>query len=291
MSRRPLSLTDDLLECSCRSLLGRLPRFTAEQTLLVTASLTAAFAALQMVAATLSHSLSLLGDSGDMAVDAFTYALAYFVERERASDGQLTGRLVLLENATIALSGLTLVVGSVLLLIDAASRLKGAGREDAENEVNADYILGFALVNLAIDGVQVTLFLRGSARDQGRDPLVSESAQASSPLQNHSIDLFEPSDAGLVQPASENLNVCSAFIHVGADTLRTVSELASAALIKGLGWDALEVDAKTSVFVNVTVLASGLVILRSLCAKCWAQASTTSPGLLEMHGEPAVPAE
>lgn len=87
----------------CQCLTNRIPDVTAERILLITAVLTAIFAALQMVGAICSHSLSLLGDSGDMAIDALTYALAYIVERKRSRCGKLSWRLQLLENFVIML--------------------------------------------------------------------------------------------------------------------------------------------------------------------------------------------
>ena len=74
--------------CQCEQL-------STEATLLWTAFLNGVFAISQGVASFLSHSLSLLGDSGDMAVDTLTYLLAYYIERQKARSPR---RLSLIHN-------------------------------------------------------------------------------------------------------------------------------------------------------------------------------------------------
>merc|ERR1711990_1220091 len=66
----------------------------------------------------------------------------------------------------------------------------------------------------------------------------------------------------------DDLNLKSAFAHVGADTLRTISELVAAFIIEVLGADAVATDAATSILINITILASGLYILLSLLQRC-----------------------
>jgi len=274
-----------------------------------------------MIAALSSRSLSLLGDSGDMIVDALTYALAYIVEMKRSQHGHLPRRFQMLENCVISLSGLSLVVGSLALLSSAGQRLDSHADGQIHQPVDANSIAGCATVNLILDVAQCALFLRRFSDKQARDVAsidlnrhdrqardstgvdlpssvllldASETqssnnsktsskfdgeAYASQPsailvLELTEVQLQSHADAPadmpveIVPESEDDLNFSSAFTHVGADTLRTVSELVAVFFIKVLDFDAMVTDATTSVLINITICASGLYILWSLLKRC-----------------------
>ena len=281
--------------CRCKQL-------STEATLLWTALLNGVFAISQGVASFLSHSLSLLGDSGDMAVDTLTYLLAYYIERQKArSPGRrLSRRLQISELVVAFISGLTLVVASVVILIDALKRLatppptSGPAEVggDEPQEVNGAVILGFSSFNLAVDIAQILLFFcrrrhgagDAAGEDEMRELCGADGAdgggggeEADEEVGLRGADALSAGPAGQEdatasqarQRKTTDINFWAAFTHVAADTLRTMSEIVAALLIEAFHFDSIQTDARTAIVINVTILASGLFICANVVTRSW----------------------
>eukprot|EP00038_Savillea_parva_P010304 m.189378 g.189378 ORF g.189378 m.189378 type:complete len:396 (+) comp17715_c0_seq1:515-1702(+) len=155
-----------------------------------------AFAVAELAAAILANSESLLGDSMTMMVDGVTYAVNIWAEK--AKEGKSEVERIRIDTIAPAFSLLALVAVTIYITVDAVQRLDD--NDPDSNEANAEVMWAFALVNLVLDFVNIAMFFIGKHHD-GR-------YYASCHLCN-----------------SLDLNMMSAFAHVGADTLRSVAVL------------------------------------------------------------------
>jgi len=189
------------------------------------------FTVSQGVAAILSNSVSLQGDSADMAVDTVTYGLNYWVESNKKTETKDTKqKMACIESFVVAVSAFALLIFTCLLFVEAGERLRD-GKD--EYEVEAIVVFIFSSMNLAMNVVQATMFVQAFLRKEER----SETA---------------------------NVNLLSAAAHVFADTLRTISEMVSSSLAVWAGLDPVLTDAWASLIVNTLVLASAAGLLYSL---------------------------
>ena len=91
-----------------------------------------------------------------------------------------------------------------------------------------------------------------------------------------------------------NINVGASLAHVGADTMRTFSELTAAFVIQVFETDSVRTDAIAAIVINATIFLSGLYICyevavrarllwrlsRPPCEKCPGTAPSPPPGAL-----------
>lgn len=211
-------------------------RFTPKQALLVTLITNAIFTVSQFVGAILANSLALYGDSVDMAIDTATYALNWYVERERDRKGG-ERRFDRLEISVSLVSAVTLLVATGLLFWGGAHRL----RDPTSQTERPAIVLMFSGVNLIIDIAQGWMFVSQYRRYR-------------------QLKRSRPD-------APANFNLASAAVHVLADTMRTVSEMVAAQLSMLGGFDPVVTDAWCSYVVNVIVMMSGLALCGSVLRK------------------------
>lgn len=220
--------------------------------LLVTTTLFSGFAVAEVFGAIAGNSLSLLGDAMSMVVDAVTYLFNMLAERQKAK-GVTERRRLQLEVFVPLFSVVALLATSVYIIVGAAATI-AAPPSDGGN-TNEAMMLGFSITNLIIDIVCVTCFAQASKlfgfrtheqpqTDDGRETDVRERERA-------------------------NTNLCSAYTHVLADTLRSVAVLVAAAIsLKDKSINSSVADAWAAVVVSVIIFASVVPLVQALVHKC-----------------------
>jgi Co/Zn/Cd efflux system component len=225
--------------------------------LVVVSILFGGFALSEGAAAMLAHSLSLAGDAASMGVDTMTYLLNSVAERYKARGASARERLQL-ELYIPLVSALALLCASGMIVSQALSTLRAP---PAVSSAHSGVMLIFSSVNLIIDAVAVVFF----RRVQQLEAAVHRAAlgDAAAPLlpDQGAAPLLPNGDADLWRG---NFNLCSAFTHVLADTLRSISVLVAALAARAGKVDADVADAWAGLSVSVIIVISLLPLLRAL---------------------------
>ncbi|GBG33711.1 Metal tolerance protein 1 [Hondaea fermentalgiana] len=216
------------------------------------AALFGGFAILQLIAALASQSLALLSDAASMLVDTMSYGLNLYAEQRKRKQRLSALDLVRLEVFVPLFSAacLTFILIAVCwaALADLAQPQSPGGKT-----VREGWPLIFASANLAIDLVCTWRFLR---RAQG-NPL--EFVMSSSTSQGRSW---------IEDSSPRNVNMCSAWTHIIADTLRSITVLC-ASLLAGLhpNWNSNRVDSFAALVVSAIIFMVTIPLLVSAWRK------------------------
>ena len=143
-----------------------------------------------------------------------------------------------------ALLGVTAYITS-----DAVEVIKSNGAED---DVNVDFLYGFASANFVIDVVSTFLFY---VRRKDVFLLSKSGKNISENDAEISLgsELIDP--GGDMAPSSEkNLNMISAFTHVGADTLRTCAVFIAAVVSDATSTSGSLCDAWAAIVVSISIV-------------------------------------
>jgi Co/Zn/Cd efflux system component len=224
--------------------------------LVAVAILFGGFALSEAVAAKLAHSLSLAGDAASMGVDTVTYLLNSVAERYKARGASARERLQL-ELYIPLVSALALLCASGMIVSQALSTLRAP---PAVSGAHSGIMLILSSVNLVIDAVAVVFFCR--VRKHQLKAAVDQEGDAAAPLlpDQGATPLLPSADP----PLMGNVNVCSAFTHVLADTLRSISVLVAALATCAGKVDADVADAWAGLSVSVIILISLLPLLQGV---------------------------
>jgi Co/Zn/Cd efflux system component len=194
------------------------------------------FAIAQMIAANIANSLTMFSDSGSMLVDSVSYAISLWMERYKVKYGKQKSKLC--EVYVSILSVLLLVIVTIVAVVDASKRL--CCYDDMNDKVDGRIVFGFSLANLFVD-----FFMCGNFCYQlrhRRRKTISESIQ------------YE---------TKEELNMVAAFVHLFADTLRTITGLVAGSLESYAKTfrDTIIIDSiATYVVCSAILLAAGFVL-------------------------------
>ena len=261
------------------------------------------FMALEAVFAIIAGSQSMLEDAEAMSVDAITYLFNLYAEKVKNKPYSLE-ELELPENVRLyrrelkkhylelippLISVTTLIIVTIFAIRDAVDSLlpididaEGAGEED---DVNVNIMLIFSGLNLLLDFVNVFFFAKAGqaigfstladdddAKRNGNvelEPLVEDGSRefefsqgGTRPRRTSMSERFEIMHGGLLT----NLNMCSAWTHVCADTLRSTAVLI-AAFLAFLFPDMLSgatADSSAALVVSLIILVSLIPLLRGL---------------------------
>ena len=237
----------------------------------------------QVVGATFANSLAMFSDTSTMFVDSVTYLVSLVAEHQRARCGPRGAQAA--ELGASAFSVIALFAVTVFVAHDAVERVYGG---EEEEDVDPAIMLGFTIVNLFVDIFMcapfVKLLRRRPGRRSGQSSALVESTivlsdapqsepQASDP---QSRVVVVPQDGersprdepaagndgggGLDLDASKELNLFSAFAHVFADTLRTLTVLTCALLVWVAGVPPETADAVGALIVSGIVLVITLYL-------------------------------
>ena len=169
-----------------------------------------------------------------MLLDSITYALNYWLEIQKEKKIRSKNRLQWIEIYVSGLSMIVLLVVSIVFLILAIQRIANAAH--SEKEVEATFVLVFSAINLVFDFISLGLFIRE------RRSLVD---------QNNSM----------------NVNFFSAFLHIVADFLRTISELAASLFVIAFDTDSELTDAYCAIVVEFFIIAPALYVIFELVSR------------------------
>lgn len=202
------------------------------------------FAIAEIIFALAGNSLSLLGDACCMLVDTLTYGMNIIAERMKGKGVSRKTRLQL-EFFIPVVSVLGLLATSTYILVEAIKVVQdGDVVEDDTNDVT---MLIFACVNMLIDFVSVFIFVRIKGF-LGFETVEKETEDN------------EITDA--------NTNMCSAYTHVLADTLRSIAVIVTASVSMSIeSVNGTISDAWAAIGVSIIIFFSIIPLCRGLKQK------------------------
>ena len=208
------------------------------KTFFVSLVMTSTITSAQVAGALIANSTALLADCASMAVDAITYAFNLLAECKQEPDERKSRR-----NALIAsgFSFFALILISIIFLIQGISDLEAHTWDDdsdsnstsgssSNGDVNPYIVFGFAVGGLVFDLVSLIPYMLYGC------PCIKK-------------------NKGLDEAAtSEEANLCSAFMHISADLLRSFTTLTESILIWAYGINGDQADAYATVIVLATII-------------------------------------
>jgi len=211
------------------------------------------FALSELSAALIVHSLALLADALTMIVDSMTYLLNMVAERKKKS-GASDYTVLKMEFYIPLISVVTLLGVSVFTLNEAVNTIRDSDDTSGTNEFKDTTVLVFASVNLAIDIMSMFFFARVNKL--------------------FGYDTTDSSDYSEIQSTPRsNTNMCSAYTHVIADTLRSIAVMIAALLsLENESVNSEVADASGACVVSVLIFLSVLPLVKGLFQK-WIQLS------------------
>lgn len=244
------------------------PRASNKTLLCSTAAVFFIFVVAELIGAKISKSLSLFGDALAMSVDVATYIGNWYAEviKDRYLVQSYCTKLTV-KVAIPAAAVLTLLAVTLDMFTDAVIVLMSPPETD---NVKVSFMYFFSILNFFVDAICVALFyIRGGEvfleKQVEAFPEISlDTSEHEKEEFGHLDDVFDNDifsnrkfngANGGGQPPVRNLNMISAFTHVGGDTLRTVSVLIAAMISTIGGINADVCDAWAAIAVSVTIIA------------------------------------
>lgn len=274
------------------------------------------FVMFQTVFALMANSQAMLADSEAMAIDALTYAFNACAERfktrpisepeSRLAPQVLSHkrelRRLYLELIPPLISVSALVTITILTLDEASTSLFHPDEADDNDEVvSITIMLIFSAANLLLDLVNVTCFARADSafglnimsheneiiRDQLHSPQIQRGEETAGLLQSSSTatrhsygsdGLLRSTDVNN-EGSPVNLNMCSAWTHVCADTLRSLTVLIVAFIATIFpSIDGGKADSVAAIIVSFVILGSLVPLLQGL--------TITAMRIVSLHRKP-----
>lgn len=241
------------------------------------------FAIVQFIFAFIAESQAMIGDSVAMIVDAITYLINFCAERTKNQFESESEQLVKetsesliiqrqrkqrkltlkLEIIPPLISVTTLIIVTIIvtrkaILVLLSETGSNAINASLQQQPNVDIMLGFSAANLLLDFVNVFCFAK-SKHLLGYDTNVEYDTginnEETNTLQKHS------------HHQHANLNMCSAYTHVFADTLRSIAVIIASLLSilnpkvrKNVADSSAAIVVSAIIFFTLIPLFRGLVI-------------------------------
>lgn len=254
------------------------------------------FTLVQSIVAFIAESQAMMGDSAAMFVDCLTYGFNLYAEREkkeaemreeeskygieRSDSGDEDERVILEKHLNLrrrhlhlelfppVISVSILIVVTVLVLKSSIESLilDASRSQDEQGEPNLEIMMAFCIINVFVDGMNVFCFAR--AKHLAGYNTESEGNQTDYNTVEGRLSLSaseEDDDDDDVEDTRVNLNMCSAYTHVFADSLRTIAVLVTtitAELVDGLTPEVA--DSSAAVFVSIVILLSLLPLVKGI---------------------------
>ena len=185
---------------------------------------------------------------------------------------------IVLEVIIPAFSVLCLLAVTIWITSDAVNVIKQKG---ANNYVNVFFLFAYTIANAVVDLVSNYMFYKRRSsvfygnivnKDSSSN---SSSVSTDSTIDNDDIDIdIDTDNEG--QPISKssgghslNMNMVSAFTHVGSDTLRTTSVFIAAMVASTTGVRGSLCDAWAAVAVTVTIVAFVIPLCTEISKKAY----------------------
>eukprot|EP00980_Cylindrotheca_fusiformis_P029100 scaffold22717_cov211-Cylindrotheca_fusiformis.AAC.1 len=243
----------------------------------------------EAVFAVIAGSQAMLEDAEAMSVDALTYLFNLLAERVKnrpyteyekslapeVLDYRRERLRLYLELIPPLISVVTLIVVTAFATSDALESL--ADPESEGEVVNVNLMILFSAGNMVLDIVNVCCFAKANQAfglsTVKREPL-SHSARSAQKMEmeglltkenGHSIRTPSGDSRDLEEETGINLNMCSAWTHIMADTLRSTAVLIAACIsffVESVS--GATADSMATLVVSVIILVSLLPLLRGL---------------------------
>jgi Co/Zn/Cd efflux system component len=144
-----------------------------------------------------------------------------------------------------ALLGVTAYITS-----DAVEVIKSHGVED---DVNVDFLYGFASANFVVDIISTFLFYV-----RRKDVFLLSKSGSSKNLSENDAEINIGGEVvdpgGDMGPSEKNLNMISAFTHVGGDTMRTCAVFIAAVVSDATSTSGSLCDAWAAIVVSISIV-------------------------------------
>lgn len=228
----------------------------------------------EVIGAIAGHSWSLLGDAAAMSVDVISYFTNMVAERIKSGGGQITPRMQMVLEVYIPLFSVTLLIAvTIYVTIGAIGDIVSP---PADDDVDIFFLWLFSSLNAVVDIVSGYMFYA-----KGKDVFYEgvgaiedgNGSDTNNPNSKHAM-FNEDSDADVVGTApdivpahsddTKNLNMISAFTHVGGDTMRTISVFVAAAVATAGSIPGYLCDAWAAVFVSITIVLMVIPLLMEI---------------------------
>ena len=185
-----------------------------------------------------AHSNALLVDCASMLVDTLTYVGNLWAAcragadddddgGEKARDGGEKAR------DTLAMSCVSIVVLYAITAWGLFGAVSALLRRDAADSLDGDVVLAFGVFGVVFDGAALFAFRYWGDDDEPPSTPSDESLETGVMLQNQnsesesdSDDEDDAPDVAAVGRSADEMNMCSAYSHVIADVIRSVTSIA-----------------------------------------------------------------
>jgi len=212
-------------------------------TLLLTTVLFGIITVAQLFCAIISKSLALFGDSISMLVDVITYLSNLYAELSTASAYEKKRNQLVAAGFSLAI----LMILSFWVIYSATARLV-KDIEEGQEVVDPDIVLVFAIIGIMFDILSCTAFWKLSRQTVRGDAVIHDPNSVPT----------EPSSGG----SGSQINMISALLHVLSDSIRSLTTLMEAILIKWFGTNGEITDAVAGLIMFSIIVAGGIGALK-----------------------------
>ena len=232
------------------------------------------FVIAEIIGALASGALSLLGDGAAMAVDFMTYLANIYAEHIRTHHGFISNRAKWLFKVIIPTFALFSLLAVTSWIASDAIVILFYPSVETSDDLDVSFLWGFSSANMVVDAICTVAFsLRGRAVfyqeledalftsgkthlevgevDHTHIQKVNDVETTNGNIKTDSVVLETMDDADSVNTTIKevNLNMLSAFTHISADTLRTITVFIAAAVSTSTGIRPDIVDAYAAIVV------------------------------------------
>jgi len=211
-------------------------------TLLVTTVLFGLITVAQLLGAIISRSIALFGDSVSMLVDVITYLSNLYAELSAASAYDKKRNQLIASGFSLAV----LMILSFAVIYSSVDRLV-KDIEGNKEVVDPDIVLVFAIIGIVFDIASCSAFWKLS---RGTVTGKKEPQDSCLPAEVSSAD------------SGSQINMISALLHVLSDSIRSLTTLLEAILIKYFGTNGEITDACAGIIMFSLILVGGIGAVR-----------------------------
>ena len=198
--------------------------------------------------ALLARSNTLLVDCASMLVDSATYAGNLWAVCRETNDPEDAAR------GALVTSGLSILVLAAITAWGLSGAVQDLRRRHPPDRVNAEIVLILGIFGLVFDAATLLAFRAWGGTDEDEEEGIEL------------VGTGEEHDFEDIERTAEDMNMCSAFSHVAADTIRSVTSVSLGLLImlrpdlNGAKWDAY-----ATLIVTATVLLGSVHLAVDWC--------------------------
>ena len=198
--------------------------------------------------ALLARSNTLLVDCASMLVDSATYAGNLWAVCRETNDPEDAAR------GALVTSGLSILVLAAITAWGLSGAVQDLRRRHPPDRVNAEIVLILGIFGLVFDAATLLAFRAWGGTEDDEEAGIEL------------VGTGEENDFEDIEKTADDMNMCSAFSHVAADTIRSVTSVSLGLLImlrpdlNGAKWDAY-----ATLIVTATVLLGSVHLAVDWC--------------------------